>query len=164
MALFQINEKINRFIKKVGALQIESAENQYQLKFAQVARNSINLDNFDRDQIDDQTPCFSLNGDVIGNATIEFKDTVDLYDTVTPATDTRTVSYWKEQIAKGLPASITFVELNNAPDAITNKFAREKWTGRIVSVDNETFVNQVLRDATLEIEITTYISGLRAAS
>jgi len=87
-----------------------------------------------------------------------------LYDTVTPATNVRIVSYWKEQIAKGLPASVTFVELNNTPDAASNKFVREKWTRLIVSVDNETFVNQVLRDATLEIEITAYVSGLMAAS
>jgi hypothetical protein len=164
MALINTNQKTHRFIKKVGAVQIESGSDEYQLKFAQVTRNRISLDNFDRDQIDDQSPCFSLNGDVIGDATIEFKDTVDMYDNVTPATNINTVSYWKEGIAAGTPRSVTFIELNNAPDATGDKFAREKWTGRIVAVENETFVNQVLRDATLEIEITSYVSGLRSAS
>jgi hypothetical protein len=164
LANILINQKNDRFVKKSGVLQIESGVDTYQLKFAQVTRNSINLNNFDRDQIDDQTPCFSLNGDKIGDATIEFKDTVDMYDSVTPATNVRTVSYWKEKMADGDPAVVTFIEKNQAPKSGGNQFARENWTGRIVDVSNETFVNQALRDATLEIEITSYNSGLRSAS
>jgi len=159
-----VGSKTERFKKKLGILQIEVGANTFQLKFTQRLFSSINLDNFDRDFIDDQTPTFSQNGDILGNATVELKDTADLYDSVTPATNVNTVSYWKEGIALGLPRSVTFLETKQADESTGNKFAREKWTGRIVDVTNEEFVNQALYDATLTIEITNYVSGLRSAT
>ena len=63
-----------------------------------------------------------------------------------------------------MPASVTFLETKQADQSAGDPFAREKWTGRIVDVTNEEFVNQALYDATLSIEITNYVSGLRTAS
>jgi len=164
MANTLVGSKTERLKKKLGILQIEVGPNTFQLVFTQRILTSINLDNFDRDFIDDQTPAFSQNGDIIGSATVDLKDTVDLYDTVTPATNVNTIPFWKEGIALGLPRSITFLETKQADQSAGDKFAREKWTGRIADVTNEEFVNQALYDATLDIEITSYVSGLRSAT
>jgi len=164
MANFNVGSKTDRFKKKSGILQLEVAADTFQLRFTQRLLSSVNLDNFDRDFIDDQTPCFSLVGDQIGSATVDLKDTVDLYGTVTPATDVNTIPFWKEGIAAGLPRTVTFLETKEADESTGNDFARENWTGRVVDVSNEEFVNQALYDASLEIEITSYISGVRTAS
>lgn len=164
MANNLINTSANRFTKKTGVLQIEVAPDTFQLKFTQRFRASINLDSFDEDFIDDQSPIRSQVSNKVGDAEIDLKDTVDLYDIVSPATDENTVSYWKEQIVKGTPATITFLTVKNAPKASSNPFGREKYTGEIIDVTNEEFVNLALLDAKLTIRLTNYVSGLRSSS
>ncbi|MCA9828550.1 MAG: hypothetical protein KC444_09245 [Nitrosopumilus sp.] len=159
-----INTSSDRFTKKTGILQIEIAANTYQLKFTQRFFSSINLNSFDEDYIDDQSPVWTQRGNKIGDAEVDLIDTVDLYDTATPATNVNTVSYWREQIKKGIPAKITFQTVKNAPNSAGDKFAREKFTGEIIDVSNEERVDDALLDAKLTIRLTDYVSGLRSAS
>ena len=165
MADFTINQQKDLFEKKFGFVQIEDGNDKYRIEMVQVLRNSINLNSFERIHIDDQTPVFRQIADVVGDATLEFFDTADMHDTASPATNERTISYWKQQIAKGLPPSITFLETLNAPQSTGDKFDREKWTGRIIDVETETVTEgTTVRSVRLEVEITSYISDIREAT
>ena len=164
MAVTNINTKARRFVKKSGIFQIDiGGSNQKQLKFVQQVRTSINLGSFDKDLIDDQAPCWSQVSDILGDFSFQMKMTADMFDSVSPATDDETISYWKEAIAKGLPAEIKFIEVNNAPNGDAGfQVGTEKWTGRITGVDNETFTDRALLDATITGDIIEYTSGIRA--
>ena len=164
MTVTNINTKARRFVKKSGVLQIDiGSSNQKQIKFVQEIRTSINLNNFDLDLIDDQAPCWSQVSDILGEFSFSFKMTADMFDSATPATDDETISFMKEAIAKGVPVELKFIEVNNAPNGDSGyQVGTEKWTGRVTAVDNETFTDRALLDATVSGQIILYTSGIRS--
>ena len=159
-----INQAGDRAHTYKGILQIETGPDTFQLVFIQDFEVTVDDTDTDRDLIDTGSPVFTAVGDVKGPFRFNTKDTIDLYDSVNPAVDTETVSYWKQQInARKFPV-ITLIETLKAEESTGNKFGRDKFTGRIMSVKRGRSRNQGVPEVEVIGEVTNHTSALRSAS
>ena len=147
-----------------GVFQIEIAADKFQYIFVQRVFFELDANLFGRSSIGSGKSVFTLNGDVFGSFEFDLKNTVDLFDNVSPAVNAETISFWWEKIKARDPAIIKFIQTMNAPNSIGDKFARLRFDGRIIKPAVITDVGDGLQDATVEGEITNYISALREAS
>lgn len=164
MAIISTNTKINRTRTYSGVMRIDFGANEYQFKFIQDMLVELNMDNFDEDRIDDGTPAFTLVGDVIGRFTFALKNSVDLAEAATPATDDFTMSKWMEDLVAGTPTEVDFINTFQAPDSTGNKFERIKFKGRIKKPAIERLRDRGVDEALVEGDIIGFTSLLREAT
>jgi len=164
MANTLINQKLDRIKTYSGILQAEVGGNTFQYKFVQDIEITIDDEFLERDFVDDGVAAFTRIGDILGRFKFAMKNTVDLYDSVTPATNTKTVSFWKQQIKNEAPAEVVFIEKKKAPESTGNKFARTKFTGRITKVFEPRTREVAVQEVEIEGEITVLTEDIRVAS
>ena len=117
-----------------------------------------------RDHIGSGTSVFTQNGDVIGSFSFSLKNSVDLYDPNATPNLNETISKWMRAVADFDPSIINFIETFNAPKASGNKFARIKFTGRVMTPQTVLSVDNAIEDANVTGEITVFTSALREAA
>jgi len=154
------NQKEDRTFRINGSLSIAGKISV----FVQSINISLDAGVLQRDSIGSGTTVFTQNGDVIGQFSFSLRNTTDLYDPASTPTLDETVSFWNKAIADFDPAIVSFIQTMNAPKGTGSKFARIKFDGRIIKPAVITEVGDALQDATVEGEITNYISALREAS
>ena len=132
--------------------------------FVQGMNIDIDAGVLQRDSIGTGQSVFTQNSDVIGSFSFSLRNTVDLYDPASTPTLQETLSFWMKAIADFDPAIINFIQTFNAPEATGDKFARIRFTGRVIKPATVTSVDDALEDAVVEGEITTFTSALRESS
>ena len=132
--------------------------------FVKAISISVDAGVLQRDSIGTGESVFTQNGDVIGTFSFSLRNTTDLYDPAATPTLDETISFWNTAIADFDPAIVNFIETLNAPKGTGDLFARIRFDGRIMKPAVITTVDDALQDATVEGEITNYISALREAS
>ena len=154
------NQKVDRTFRKNGSLSISNKI----AVFVQSMNISVDAGVLQRDFTGTGESVFTQNGDVIGTFSFSLRNTTDLYDPASTPTLDETISFWNQAIANFDPAIINFIQTMNAPNGTGDKFARIRFDGRIMKPVIITEVDDALLDATVEGEITNYISGLRESS
>ena len=96
-------------------------------------------------------------------AQIVVKSTVDLHDTVDPPTDTKTISYFKDQMFNdnNMP-EFTFEGIEES-DAASNKFIHNKFDGVITDISEARNAGAGTYETTITIEITGHTTDIRNA-
>ncbi len=164
MANILTNTKLNRTFTYSGILQFDVGGNTYQQKFIQDMLVEFNDEDIERDRIDDGSPVFTRIGDVIGKFSFVEKNTVDLGEAATPATDDWTMSKWIEDLIALSPTEVNFIQTFEAPDSTGNKFMRIKFKGRIMKPALERLRERAVDEAPVEGEIIAFTSLLREAT
>lgn len=164
MANNLINAKADKIVRYKGILQIDNGTDTFQYKFIQDMEVTFDDEFLQRDRIDDGTPVFTRVGDIYGRFKFNFKETIDLFDSVNPPTNTRTLSYWINQLAIDDPAVVKFIETKQAPNSAGNKFGRMRFDGRITKVNETASRERAVDEAGIEGEITAFTSALRQSS
>lgn len=159
-----VNQSVNRSFNYSGFLQITVSSVDYKLQFIQDMGITFTDQRLDRDLIDTGSPVFTPVGDILGTFSGVIKNTVDMYDTVSPPTDQKTLSYLIYELANGRPPSVAFIQAFKAEEATTNKFARIRFTGRLTNIKTQKSREQGVEEAVFEGEIITFTSALRTAS
>lgn len=156
------NTKVNRTFRIDGTISIAGSKPL----FVQGMEINIDANSFQRDFMGDGESVFTQNGDIIGDFSFNLKNTVDLYSSVAVATDTKTMSFWMQQIAKLSPPIITFIENFTAGDStasgVTN--ARITFSGRIMTSKTIMNVDDAIEDAEVTGEVTTLTQVQRVAA
>lgn len=154
------NEKEDRTFRINGSVSIAG-----QLAaFVQGMNIDIDAGVLQRDSIGTGESVFTQNGDVIGSFSFSLKNTVDLYDPAATPTLQETMSFWMNAISDFDPAIINFIQTFNAPKSAGDKFARIRFTGRVMKPATILTVDNAIEDATVEGEITVFTSALRESS
>jgi len=153
------NAKEDRTFRINGSLSIAAKISV----FVQDINISLDAGVLQRDSIGTGESVFTQNGDVIGSFSFSLRNTTDLYDPVATPTLQETISFWNTAIDNFDPAIIAFIQTLNAPKGTGDKFARIRFDGRVMKPAVITTVDDALQDATVEGEITNYISALREA-
>jgi len=96
MANILKNQKVDRLKTYDGVFRIQVGGDTFQLIFIQDFEYNFDDEFLERDRIDDGTSVFSRLGDVLGRFSFRIKNTVDMYDSVVPAVNTTTISFWIE--------------------------------------------------------------------
>lgn len=164
MATILIGAKKERLKTYSGFIRADVGANEYQYLFIQEIEMAVDDTDVERDRIDDGSPVFTRIGDVLGPFRFLLKNTVDLYQGTTPATDSWLASFWMEQIAQGLFPEIDFIETLNAPESIGNKFARLRWKGRLISAGPDRAKDRGVGEFEVEGEVIGFTSALRQSS
>ncbi len=164
MANILTNTKLNRTFTYSGILQLSVGANTFQQKFIQDMLVQFNDDDLDRDRIDDGSPAFTRIGDVLGLFTFALKNTVDLAEVATPATDDWTMSKWIEDLIALTPTEVDFIQTFKAEDSTGNKFERIRFKGRIMRPAIERLRERAVDEALVEGEIIAFTSLLREAT
>ena len=164
MANVLINKEVDRTKTYDGIVQIEVGANTNQLKFIQDMETNFDDANLERDRIDNGDSVFTRVGDVLGTFRFRTKNSVDLYDSVTPPTNTLTISFWVDKLIKADPAKLVFIQTFQAPESSGDKFARIKFTGRIMKVTPDRIDGRAIDEVIVEGEITVLTSILRQSS
>lgn len=154
------NQKADRTFRINGSLSIAGKI----AVFIQSMSISLDAGVLQRDSIGTGESVFTQNGDVIGQFSFSLRNTTDLYDPASTPTLQETISFWNTAINNFDPAIIVFIQTMNAPKGSGSKFARIRFSGRIMKPAVITEVDDALLDAVVEGEITTYTSALREAS
>ena len=154
------NQKADRTFRINGSLSIAGKI----AVFVQGMNVSVDAGVLQRDSIGTGESVFTQNGDVIGSFSFSLRNTTDLYDPASTPTLSETLSFWNTAIADFDPAIIAFIQTMNAPKGSGSKFARIRFSGRVMKPAVITEVDDALQDATVDGEITTYTSALREAS
>jgi len=96
-------------------------------------------------------------------ATITVKSTADLHDTVFPATDTKTISFFKHQMMtlRKLPL-FTFEGIEES-DAASNKFVHSKFDGNIIDITETRGRGAGTYETVITVEITALTTDIRNA-
>ena len=161
-----INQKADRTIRyRGGILQIDiGSSNTKSLKF--VKDMEVILDDVDTDEdlVDTGEPVYSPKSDKLGSFKFNWKNTIDLFDSVVPATNQQTVSYWQEQIAARDFPSVAFIRVFKAPKSSGNQFGRLKFTGRIKAVKQSSPYNVAVDDVEVTGEVIALTSMQRSSS
>lgn len=148
-----------------GVFQIEVGADKFQYIFVQKLLFELDANLFGRSSIGSGKSVFTLNGDVFGSFEFDLKNTVDVYDDVTPAVNEETISFWWQKIKDRDPAIVKFIQTMNAPDSIGDKFARLRFDGRIMTPSlTASDVNDEVDSIVVKGEVTDYTSGLRETS
>jgi len=132
--------------------------------FVQGMEITIDANVLQRDSIGTGESVFTQNGDVIGNFSFSLRNTTSLYDPAATPTLQETLSFWMKAIADFDPAQIAFIQTFNAPKGTGSKFARIRFTGRIMTPATVMAVDDALENANVTGEITVFTSALREAS
>lgn len=157
-----INFESERTPRINGVFQIEVGTDKFQYIFVQRLLFELDANVFGRSSIGSGKSVFTLNGDVFGSFEFDLKNTVDLFDSVTPAVDEETISFWWQKIKDRDPAILKFIQTMNAPDSIGDKFARLKFDGRIMTPTLiASDVEDELDSITVKGEVTDFTSALR---
>lgn len=164
MADFVINQKADRLQTYSGIMQINVGVDNYQYKFLKEMTVTYDDTDLDRDRVDDGKPVFTRVGDVLGSFAFRLGGTVDLAQAVDPPTDEETASYWIDKLVTNDPAELNFIQTFNAPESAGNKFARLRFTGRIMKVEPLREEEVGVNDFNVEGEIIAHTSFLREAS
>jgi len=159
-----INQEDDRTKLIDGVFRIEVGPDTFQFVFIQDADFNIDDANLERDRIDNGKSVFTRLGDVIGTFGFRTKNTVDLYDIVTPATNTVTVSFWMEKLRDADPAVLTFIQKFKAPESAGSKFANIKYSGRIMKVAPDRVAGRAVDEFVVAGEVTGLTSALRQAT
>jgi len=154
------NEKADRTFRINGSLSIAGLI----AVFVQGINISLDAGVLQRDSIGTGESVFTQNGDVIGSFSFSLRNTTSLYDPAATPTLQETISFWNTAIDNFDPAIIAFIQTLNAPKGTGSKFARIRFSGRVMKPAVITEVDDGLQDATVDGEITTYTSALREAS
>ena len=154
------NEKVDRTFRINGSLSIAGQI----AVFVQGINISVDAGVLQRDSIGTGESVFTQNGDVIGSFSFSLRNTTSLYDPAATPTLQETISFWNSAIDDFDPAIIAFIQTMNAPKGSGDKFARIRFSGRVMKTAVITEVDDALQDATVDGEITTYTSALREAS
>lgn len=125
---------------------------------------TIDANVLQRDFIGDGTSVFTQNGDVIGSFSFSLRNTTSLYDPSATPTLQETISFWMKAISDFDPAIISFIQTFNAPKGTGSKFARIRFTGRIMTPATVMAVDDALENANITGEVTVFTSALREAS
>lgn len=164
MATIQIGGKIERIKTYDGFLRADVGPNEYQYLFIQEIEMLLDDTNVDRDRIDDGSPVHTRFGDVIGTFRFLLKNSVDLHQGTTPATDSWLASFWLEQIAQTKFPELDFIETLQAPESAGNKFARLRWKGRIIKAGPDRAKDRGVGEFIVEGEVIGFTSALREAT
>ncbi len=166
MANFLVDTKTARTFTFDGILQANVGGNTYQYKLIQEMVVSIDDTDLDRDRVDDGTPAFTRVGDVIGNFAFTFKNAVDLYDLTDPPDDAWLISFWMNELVKGTPAEVDFIQTFKAsdPNAPTNPFARIRFKGRVMKATPQRLRDTGVDEASAEGEVIGFTNALREAT
>lgn len=154
------NQKADRTFRINGSLSIAEKISV----FVQSMNISLDAGVLQRDHTGTGESVFTQNGDVIGSFSFSLRNTTDLYDPDSTPTLSETISLWNTAINDFDPAIIAFIQTMNAPKGSGLKFARIRFSGRIMKPAVITEVDDALQDATVDGEITTYTSALREAN
>ncbi len=154
------NAKINRTFRINGSVSIA---NRIAL-FVQGMDISIDANVLQRDHTGTGESVFTQNGDVIGSFSFSLKNTVDLYDPAATPTLDETLSKWMKAVSDFDPSIIAFIETFNAPKGTGDKFARIRFTGRVMTPATSLSVDNAIEDANVSGEITVFTSALRESS
>jgi len=159
-----INQEDDRTKLIDGVFRIEVGPNTFQFVFIQDANLTIDDANLERDRIDNGKSVFTRLGDVIGTFGFRTKNTVDLYDIVTPAINTVTVSFWMEKLRDADPAILTFIQKFKAPESAGDKFANIKYSGRIMAVTPDRIAGRAVDEIIVGGEVTGFTLLQRQAT
>lgn len=132
--------------------------------FVQGMEITIDANVLQRDFIGDGTSVFTQNGDVIGSFSFSLRNTTSLYDPSVTPTLQQTLSLWMKAISDFDPTIINFIQTFNAPKGTGSKFARIKFTGRIMTPVTVMAVDDALENANVTGEVTVFTSALREVS
>jgi hypothetical protein len=164
MANFVIGAKADRLQTYAGMLQINVGVDNYQYKFLKEMTVTYDDTDLDRDRVDDGKPVFTRVGDVLGSFAFRLGASVDLAQSIDPPTDEETASYWIDKLATNDPAELNFVQTFQAPESVGNKFARLRFTGRIMKVEPLREEEVGVNDFNIEGEIIAHTEFIREAS
>lgn len=117
-----------------------------------------------RDSIGTGESVFTQNGDVLGSFSFNLRNTTSLYDPAATPTLDETISKWMQAVSDFDPSIINFIQTFNAPKGTGDKFARIRFTGRIMTPETVMAVDDGLENANVTGEITVFTSALREAS
>ncbi len=143
-----------------------TAGNTNTLAFIQDWSMSVNMDDYDSDNIDSAKPIYTKKTDKLGDFNFTTKNTTEIYDGSIGTLNEALVTYWVNQIALGSPVEPDFIIKARAadPNAVGNKFVTYLYTGRILDVNpiraQDVGVNNVLVTG----DIIAIPSFLRTAS
>ncbi len=156
------NAKVNRTFRINGSISIAGT----QPLFVQGMDIEIDANSFQRDFTGSGDSVFTQNGDIIGTFSFNLKNTVDLFSATATATDTKTVSYWMQQIADLNPPEIVFIQNFVVGDssATGNAIGRITFTGRVMSAKTAMDVSDAVEDVPVTGEVITLTQVQRVAS
>ena len=154
------NQKDDRTFRINGSVSIDGKI----AVFVQGMEITIDANVLQRDSIGTGESVFSQNGDVIGTFSFSLRNTTSLYDPSATPTLQETLSFWMQAIDDFDPAIIAFIQTFNAPKGTGSKFARIRFSGRIMTPATALDVNNAIEDANVDGEVTTFTSALREAS
>lgn len=159
-----VGVKTERTQRYSGIIQSSLGGNTYQYQFVKDAEFTLDDTNVDADRIDTGVPIFTRVGDELGTFSFKWSNTVDLYDVTDPTTNTQLPHHWMESIANLPFDEIVFVETQEAPTSVGNKFVRITATLRIKKVSEVRIENKALEDIIVEGTIIALSSIVRSAS
>jgi hypothetical protein len=154
------NLKIDRTKRINGTVSIDGKI----AVFVQGMEITIDAGVLQRDSIGTGESVFTQNGDVIGSFSFSLRNTTSLFDPSTTPTLKETISYWMNAISTFNPSKIDFIQTFNAPEGTGSKFARIKFTGRIMTPTTVMSVDDGLEDINVGGEITIFTSAKREAT
>ena len=161
-----INQKADRtFRYRGGLLQIDiGSSNTKSIKFVKDMTAELTEVDADEDYVDDGSPVYTPVGDKLGTWSFLLKNSIDLFDSVVPATNQQTASYWAEQIAARDFPTVKFIEVFKAPKSSGNQFGRAKFDGRMMRVKITRPYKMGVEEVEISGDIIAWTSLQRAAS
>lgn len=154
------NTKINRTWKKDGIIKVEGIP----LLAVQGFKWGLDAANFGRDFMGDGESTFTQGGDVKGAFDFDLLHTVDLLTGTINTSAKSTAQYWLEQINNIDPPVLNFIESLFARKSTGNKIARYTIKGRIMKVDPNYNVSNVVDRITVSGEVTNMDEAVRVSS
>ncbi len=156
------NDKVNRTFRINGSISIAGT----QPLFVQGMDIEIDANSFQRDFTGTGSSVFTQNGDILGSFSFNLKNSVDLFSSIATATDTKTLSYWMQQIATLNPPEITFIQnfVIGDSDATGDAIGRITFTGRIMSSKTIMDVGDAIEDVEVTGEVITLTTIQRVSS
>jgi len=157
------NPEVDRTFRINGAVSIAGSTAAL---FVQGMEITLDANSFQRDFTGNGTSVFTQNGDIVGTFSFNLKNTIDLFDATSPATNTQTLSYWMEQVAGLKPPVLAFIQTfkTGDSDATGDEFGRIKFNGRIMTPKTVMNVGDAIEDVEVTGEITVLTSVQRESS
>lgn len=135
-----------------------------QLKFVQDIVVRFDDSALEVDLIDTGAPFYTRRGDRLGSFSFIMKNSVDMFDTVTPATNEETISYWREKTVTPPHATLSMILKEKAPESGGDQFANTLFGGRVLIVDTSRTRGRDINETIVSGDLTTHTSSLRQST
>jgi len=156
------NQNADVGLKFNGFFQIFDGATPFRFKELQEVTIIVAADT-EKHYSDDGTKSMTSLGDS-STFSMTTKKTADLWDTASPSTDTKTVSFFQEQIINNRVIPLATFEGVQETEASSNKFIRVEFTAFVLNIEDTRLPNTGVPAVVISGELRTIIQSQRTSS